>query len=61
MKQPIHSRIKVLIDMLVLMQSKELACCTDTSYLISLKELFHKDWKNIENLRKFIFHHLCEE
>jgi len=45
--------------MMVLMQSKELVCCTDTKYVNMLIDVFHKDFKSIENLRKYIFHHLC--
>jgi len=61
MKDPIHSTVKIYIDMLVLLQSKELACCTDTKYIDMLIDLFHKNFKNIDHLRKSIFHHLCED
>lgn len=61
MKQPIHSTVKIYVDMLVLMQSKELACCTDTTYVGMLKDLFHKNFKTIDNLRKYIFYHMCED
>ncbi len=61
MKQPIHSTVKIYIDMLVLMQSKEIACCTDTAYIGMLENLFQKNIKTVDNLRKLIFHHLCEE
>ena len=58
-RQPIHTTIKIHIDMMVLMKSKELVCCTDTKYVNMLIDVFHKDFKSIENLRKYIFHHLC--
>ena len=59
-RQPIHTAIKIYIDMMVLMQSKELVCCTDTKYIGMLKDIFDKDIKTVDNLRKHIFHHLCE-
>lgn len=59
-RQPIHTTIKIHIDMMVLMQSKELVCCTDTKYVDMLMKVFNKDFKTLDNLRKYIFHHLCE-
>ena len=61
MKQPIHTTVKIFIDMLVLMQAKELVCCTDTKYPEMLKDLFDKNIKTVDNLRKYIFHELCED
>ncbi len=60
MKQPIHSTVKIYIDMLVLMQSKELACCTDIRYVTMLKDIFLRDIKTLDNLRKYIFSQLCD-
>lgn len=60
MRQPIHSTVKIYIDMLILMQSKELACSTDPTYVESLTDLFDRDIKTVDNLRKYIFHLLCQ-
>jgi hypothetical protein len=59
-RQPIHTTIKIHIDMMVLIQSKELVSCTDTKYVDMLKDIFQKDFITLDNLRKYIFNHLCE-
>jgi hypothetical protein len=59
MKQPIHSTVKIFIDMLVLMQSKELICSTDTNYVAMLKNLFDINIKKLDKLRTHIFDQLC--
>lgn len=59
-KQAIHPTVKVHIDMLILMQSEELVCCTDIKYVDMLRDLFNKSIRTIDILRKYIFYLLCE-
>jgi hypothetical protein len=60
MKEKFSPNIKFYIDMLLVVQAKEYACCVDQDYLQELKTIFERDFGTAETLRNEIFAHLTQ-
>ncbi|TFF37714.1 DUF4238 domain-containing protein [Mucilaginibacter psychrotolerans] len=61
LKPRFWSTVKIDIDMLVLLQSNEYACCTDERYPAMLKDLFQKKYQSTDRLRAGIFESIDDE
>lgn len=48
-------KVKIAIDMIVYKQAKEYVSCTEEKYIEQLDALFEKDFKNINELRQYVF------
>lgn len=56
-----HSYIRVMIDMMMLLQSNEYIATTDKNYPLQLLKAYASEYKSIETLRKFIFSNVGEK
>ena len=56
-----HSYVRVMIDAMQLMQSKEFVATTDITYPEMLLKVYSSEQKKIEALRKTIFQNVGEK
>ena len=57
----IHSVVRILIDMMFVMQAKEYVSSTDLKYPITLREEYQKRFTSIDHLRETIFRYIFQK
>lgn len=57
----VHSCVRILIDMLLVLQANKYVACTDLKYPISLVEEYDKRFKSVGELRETIFRFIFQK